>query len=494
MTGRADVLIVDDDKPTLELIATILRGAGHEVSTARSAEQAVEMLREKHYPVVVSDINLGKWDGLALIPYTKQQEKPCAIIFLTGEGSMETAVKAVREGAFDYLSKAFDPRDLEREILPAVDRALRHVETVERGADGPVLAIEDSGRHLVGKSPAMVNIYRIVAKAALSHGSVLVTGESGTGKELVARAIHENGVRAKGPFVAVNCCALTETLLESELFGHVKGSFTGAVANKVGLFEQANGGTLFLDEIGDLSPTMQVKLLRALQEGEIKPVGAVASRKIDVRVIAATHRHLKDYIHEGKFREDLYYRLKVFLIEIPALRERQRDIPELARYFVGRSAKKTGKEGVRLSDDAVRVLASYPWPGNIREMENAIERAVSMTSTTILFPEDFPEELRASGGTPPPAPARVTEPVAVATAAPADEPVLSLDELEHRHILKVLQTVNYNRSRAAELLGIDRTTLYRKAARYGIELGKPEDVAHASPPRESRVSETATGA
>ncbi len=464
METKAEIIVVYDYKTTLEYVAAMVRDAGYEVTTARSAEQAVELIRGKHFPLVLSDINLGKWDGLAILPYTKQLERPCAIIFLTGEGSMETAMKAVREGAFDYLSKPFELSEMKDEILPALERALRHVASLEAGADTSVIAVQDASRHLVGKSPAMVGIYRVVAKAALSGGSVLITGESGTGKELIARAIHDNGVRARGPFVPVNCCALTETLLDSELFGHVKGSFTGASTSKVGLFDVAHSGSLFLDEIGDLSPAMQVKLLRALQEGEIKPVGASLSHQVDVRIIAATHRNLKDLIHEGKFREDLYYRLKVFEVELPSLCSRRSDIPELARYFLARFGRKAGKEGLRLSDEAIALLTRYEWPGNVRELEHALERAMSMASASALYPEDFPPEIR-FGRRPvavPPAPLQAPPPAA--------EKILTLDEMEHLHILKALKATNYNRSRTADLLGIDRTTLYRKAARFEIDL------------------------
>jgi transcriptional regulator with PAS, ATPase and Fis domain len=315
-------------------------------------------------------------------------------------------------------------------------------------------------RSMVGTSPAMVKVYRTIAKAALTRENVLIYGESGTGKELVARAIHENSACGKKPFVAVNCCALTETLLESELFGHVRGAFTGATQNKRGLFEEAHEGTLFLDEIGDLSPTLQVKLLRAIQEGEIKPVGATESRKVDVRLVAATHRDLTKAIQENLFREDLFYRLKVVLIEMPPLRERQKDIPDLVNYFLSRYIARTGKPITAISDDAMELLLTYPWPGNIRELENAVSRAATMASSNILYPEDFPSEILHTEEKIP-----VEHAVSFAAAKTSGE---SLEELEKRHIANTLEEVNHNKSKAAEILGIDRATLYRKAFKYGI--------------------------
>jgi transcriptional regulator with PAS, ATPase and Fis domain len=296
---------------------------------------------------------------------------------------------------------------------------------------------------------------------------VLVIGESGTGKELVARAIHDNGPRRSRKFVAVNCGALAENLLESELFGHVKGSFTGAVSDKRGLFDEANGGTLFLDEIGDITPALQIKLLRVLQESEFKPVGSNETRKADVRVIAATHRDLAKAVASGAFREDLYYRLKVISIELPPLRERMEDLPDLVGHFLARYAEKNKKGVSHVSDEAMRLIRSYAWPGNIRELEHAIERAVAMTNTNVLFPEDFPPEVsRQQQGMGSPAPTGAD----AGASANGGGTSTSLEDMEKAHILRVLQEVGYNKSKASEVLGIDRATLYRKAQRYGIDL------------------------
>ncbi|MGZ3699644.1 MAG: sigma-54 interaction domain-containing protein, partial [Bdellovibrionota bacterium] len=362
------------------------------------------------------------------------------------------------EGAFDYVSKPFKIDDLKG----VVSRAAKHWESSQRlRGDSTTGKIEVAAKGLIGKSPRIVEVYKTLARAALSNSTVLVTGESGTGKELVARAIHDNSPRRTKKFIAVNCGALAENLLESELFGHVKGSFTGAVSDKRGLFEDANGGTLFLDEIGDITPALQIKLLRVLQENEFKPVGSSETRKVDVRVIAATHRDLESLVKTGKFREDLYYRLKVIAIELPPLRERMEDLADLVGHFLARYAEKNKKAVSHVSEEAMELLKVYGWPGNIRELEHAIERAVAMTNTAVLFPEDFPPEIaRSAGGG-----AGISEAGAGESGAPT-----SLEEMEKAHIIKVLQDVNFNKSKASEVLGIDRATLYRKAQRYGIDL------------------------
>jgi two-component system, NtrC family, response regulator AtoC len=317
-----------------------------------------------------------------------------------------------------------------------------------------------TAKSLIGKSPKIVEVYKTLARAAMSSSTVLVIGESGTGKELVARAIHDNGPRRAKRFIAVNCGALAENLLESELFGHVKGAFTGAISDKMGLFEEAHGGTLFLDEIGDITAALQIKLLRVLQENELKPVGSSISKKVNVRLIAATHRDLESLVRQGKFREDLYYRLKVISIELPSLRERKEDLPDLVEHFLARYADKNKKRVSHVSDEAMKLLRNYSWPGNIRELEHAIERAVAMTNTTVLFPEDFPPEIQKGG-------ASASDSQGLSVLVP---PASSLEEMEKTHILKVLSDVNFNKSKASEILGIDRATLYRKAQKYGIDL------------------------
>ena len=337
---KVDVLLVDDDKASSVLVAKYLKEGNFRITFASNAKQAITLLKEKTFPIVVSDILLGGPDGLTLIPFVQQSKEPSLIIFMTGHGSLDTAVKAIGEGAFDYISKSFDPELMEIALKQVIERALQQLGVVALSDNEPDLI---QNRSMIGECPSMVKLYRDIAKTSRSKGNVLILGETGTGKELVAHAVHDNGPRSGNPFVTVNCSALTETLLESELFGHVKGAFTGATSNKKGLFEQANGGTIFLDEIGDITPGLQVKLLRAIQEGEIKPVGAAESRKVNVRVIAATHRDLKAQTENGTFREDLFYRLKVFLLLVPTLRERKQDLPALIKYFISRLERTSGK-------------------------------------------------------------------------------------------------------------------------------------------------------
>lgn len=455
---KLSVLVVEDDSDTANLLSSIISEQGFDVTLAASASQAIAKLRENYFPLIVSDIGLGGPDGLTLLPHTKVAERPTAIIFVTGQGSLGTAVQAIGDGAFEYLCKT---ENLREDLIPALERATKHLETF-RHKRSPSATGEAPAKAIIGKAPVMVKLYRIIAKAALSKGNVLLMGESGTGKELVAHAIHDNGPWAAKPFVGVNCGALTETLLESELFGHVRGAFTGAIANKKGLFEEANEGTLFLDEIGDVSLPLQVKLLRAIQEGEIKPVGSAETRRVKVRVIAATHRDLEAQIREGKFREDLYYRLKVFLMQVPPLRERKEDIPELVEYFVSRLGSKTSPRVENVSDEVMQALLGYSWPGNVRELENAIERAISMACSSTLFASDLPAEITAKEA--------ASSPLAAVPSPSKHQPAISLEQMESLHIAKTLELAHYNKSRAADILGIDRGTLYRKAMQYGIPL------------------------
>lgn len=444
------LLVVDDDKVTRELLREYFEREGYSVEQAASAEQAKEMVATTPFPLVLSDIRMLDMDGLELLSFIKKQNSNSVVILMTGFGNMEGAVKAIQEGAFDYISKPFRLEDLKSVVF----RAARHWSSLsDPQTRAPEIAFQS--KSFIGKSPQIVEVYKVLARATLSDSSVLITGESGTGKELVARAIHENSQRYGKPFVAVNCGALAENLLESELFGHVKGAFTGALQNKRGIFEEASSGTVFLDEIGDVSPGMQVKLLRVLQEKECRPVGANETRKVDVRIIAATHVDLEQRVKEGKFREDLFYRLKVISIELPALRDRMEDLPELVEYFLKSFSAKIKKVVSHVSDDALTLLRGYPWPGNVRELEHAIERAVAMTRTTVLYPEDFPAELRALG----------------ATIASSEVETGSLEKVEKAHIQKVLEEAKFNKSKAASILGIDRKTLHRKAEKYGIDLG-----------------------
>jgi two-component system response regulator AtoC len=464
MTAKLTILVVDDDEVTRKLLKEVLEREGYQIQLAASGEEAVRAIKRDAYPIVLSDIRMVELDGMAVLREAKKQDSGTAVILMTGFGSMDGAIEAIQEGAFDYVSKPFKIDDLKN----VVSRAAKHWESTHGGSIKGIAGagkLDVSSKGLIGKSPTIVEVYKTLARAAMSSSTVLVIGESGTGKELVARAIHDNGQRRNRRFVAVNCGALAENLLESELFGHVKGSFTGAVSDKRGLFEEANGGTLFLDEIGDITPALQIKLLRVLQENEFKPVGSNETRKADVRVIAATHRDLDSLVRTGKFRDDLYYRLKVIQIDLPPLRERMEDLADLVGHFLARYAEKNKKGVSHVSDDAMRLLKSYSWPGNIRELEHAIERAVAMTNTAVLFPEDFPPEISRQGAMPAAVHAAVS---AVAGETGGASP--SLEDMEKAHIMRVLQEVGFNKSKASEVLGIDRATLYRKAQRYGIDL------------------------
>jgi DNA-binding NtrC family response regulator len=458
------ILIVDDDRVTLNMLKEFLEENSFEVHLAQNAEQAADLVRIQQIPLVLSDIRMEESDGLSLLSELKKRNPKIVMILMTGFGSMEGAIEAIQKGAFDYISKPFDLDKLYALVTKAVD----HIQGMSReSAKSDTAPILETPRKLIGSSPKIVDVYKTLARATLSASTVLIRGESGTGKELVSRGIHENSERKGKAFVAVNCGALTETLLESELFGYVKGAFTGAQSDKKGLFEEANGGTLFLDEIGDITPSLQVKLLRVLQEGEIKPVGSNSQVKVNVRIIAATHRDLATLVSQGKFREDLYYRLKVIEIEIPPLRERREDIPELAQVFLKKYAHKTGKSIHSISPEAMKALQGYRWPGNVRELEHQIERAVTLTSASTLSLDDFelikkekaPEGAGKEDGT-----SDLKNP----DLRGAEQK--SLEEMEKLHILKVLKEVDYNKSKASEVLGIDRATLYRKAQKYGIAL------------------------
>jgi len=450
------LLVVDDDSVTRDLLREVFEKEGFEVSLAESGEEALQKLSGDSFPLVLSDIRMLGLDGIELLGRVRKNHPETFVILMTGFGNLEGAVRAIQDGAYDYISKPFKIHELKALVMRAQKqwKQLR-----EAGAPAPSEPIRFEKRTLIGHSPMIVDVYKNLARAALSSASVLIIGESGTGKELVARAIHDNSPRKDKRMLAVNCGALTDSLLESELFGHAKGAFTGAIHEKKGLLEEADGGTLFLDEIGDVSPSLQVKLLRFLQEGEFKPVGSNQNHHSDLRIIAATHRNLEELIKAGKFREDLFYRLKVIEIHLPPLRDRLEDLSDLVNHFLARHSEGSGKRISHVSPEAMELLGKHSWPGNVRELEHSIERAIAMSKSSVLFPEDF------SGF--------VGEPAEKGSeTAPASAKGVSLEELEKEHILKVLRETNYNKSKASAVLGIDRATLYRKAQRYGIELNK----------------------
>jgi DNA-binding NtrC family response regulator len=445
------ILVVDDDRDSCELLREIFCAEGWHVDTALSPTQAFSVAEKEKIDLVVSDINLeAHQSGLDLLRDLRAQ---CPVILVTGFGTLDSAVEAAREGAWDFISKPFKVQ----EVVAIARRALeqdRNSSSAERRAEQLSGPYEQGG--LLGRSPVMIGLYKEIARVAPTRSTILIAGESGAGKELVARSIHQHSTRSGGSFVAINCGALTETLLEAELFGHVRGSFTGAIGDRKGLWEEAAGGTLFLDEVGETSPSFQVKLLRALQEGEIRRVGSSRATQVDARILAATNRNLEQEVKAGKFREDLFYRLSVVTLRVPALKERRTDIPLLAERFLAMVLDREGHKQLTLSEETIRTLVAYNWPGNVRELESAIEYAVLHARGHAIAPEDLPEKLQSAQ-------------VRTAARAPLSalfEDLPALDELERRYLLYILEIAGGNRTRAAEILGIDRRTLYRMIERY----------------------------
>lgn len=452
----AHILIADDDPVSCQLLAETLESEGFQVEQATSGEAALSRLSEKISDLLIIDVRMPGTSGLEVTRIAHEKYPSLPVIVMTAFGSIETAVEAIHEGAFDFISK---PMNLE-ELKKTVSRALAQ-RALQRGAKMGTGGDDEKPQQLgkiIGKSSAMLEVYKTVARVAPTKSTVLILGESGTGKELIARAIHQHSPRASHPFVAVDCGALTETILESELFGHVRGSFTGALADKKGVFEEAQGGTCFLDEIGGIRANMQARLLRVLQEHEIRRVGGKDWVKVDVRVVAATNHNLAEGVSRGEFRQDLYYRLNVVAIRLPPLRERVEDIPLLARHFLQRYTQESGKSITAISDKAMELLSAYRWPGNIRELENAIEQAVALSYQSILTPEDLPETVRDL---------TVAESFQNGQFFFTDTP--TLEEVKKRYVLHVLKHNQGNVSRSARVLNIDRRSLYRMLARFKIE-------------------------
>ena len=455
----AHILIVDDDEVSCQLFAETLENEGYRVDRAQSGREALSLLDDRLHDLLIIDVRMPGMTGLEVTRTAHKKYLTLPIIVMTAFGSIETAIEAIHEGAFDFISK---PMNLE-ELKKTVSRALAQRALQDRVGKGSQ-ENQDTGQPgtIIGKSPAMVEVYKTVARVAPTRSAVLILGESGTGKELIARAVHQHSPRAGRPFVAVDCGALTETLLESELFGHVRGAFTGAVTDKKGVFEEADGGTCFLDEIGDISPTMQAKLLRVLQEHEVRRVGGKDWLKVDVRVVAATNQNLAELVSRGAFRQDLYYRLDVVAIRLPPLRERVEDIPLLARHFLQHYSRESGKSITAISDRAMELLCAYFWPGNIRELEHAIEQTVALSNQPVLTPDDLPEEVRDHA-------AAKSFPNQLQDAHFLFPDTPSLEEVKKRYVLHVLKRNQGNVSRTARVLNIDRRSLYRMLARYKIE-------------------------
>ncbi|MCD6320152.1 MAG: sigma-54-dependent Fis family transcriptional regulator [Candidatus Desulfofervidaceae bacterium] len=445
------ILVVDDNKEICEILKEFLEQAGYKVYTGCNGKEAMNIISNNVIDVVISDLRMPEMDGIELIKKIKSFDPTIDVVMLTGYPSIDTAVEAVKLGAYDYLTKPVDFRKL-RIILEKLleQRALKkRASLLEKKFSGNYIF-----EGMVGQSLAMLNIFTTIKHIAKYPTSVLITGETGTGKEMVARAIHNLSPRVNKPFVTINCAGLVETLLESELFGHVKGAFTGAVRSKPGLFEIADKGTIFLDEIGDIPPSVQAKLLRVLEQHEIQRVGDVKTRKIDVRVIAATNRDLKKMVEEGKYRKDLFYRLNTIHIHIPPLRERKEDIPILAQYFIRQLNQEIGKDVKGINDQVAELFQRLSWDGNVRELRNIVERAYIMTSGEYITLKDLPSEYhqKKQGKTP------ALEPSTQTTLA----------EVEKKYIMKVLQITSGNRSQTARILGVSRRSLYRKLKKYGL--------------------------
>jgi two-component system response regulator HydG len=445
------ILLIDDDQDHCEILAATLVELGHEVSYTTSPRDALARVGCETFAAILTDLGMSDMGGLELCTRILGTRPDVPVIVVTGNGSMEIAILAMRAGAYDFLTKPVDVKLLSLSIARAVQHHHLQAEVTRlREASVERSALDE----LVGTSPAMKRVHDLVARVGGSDISVLIEGETGTGKELVARALHASGPRRKGPFVAINCGAVPASLLESELFGHVRGAFTGAIAPRVGLLVQASGGTLLLDEIGDMPIDMQTKLLRALQERKVRPVGSNEERSFDARILCATHRDLEADVASRRFREDLYYRINVVKIMVPSLRERAPDIVALANHFLERSAARAKKGDMVLSPQVSAMLLAYDWPGNVRELENCIERAVALARWNHLSAEDLPPKVSLSRAS-----------ASAGSAGESDE-ILTLDELDRRYIDRAIKLLDGNKARAATLLGLDRRTLYRRLEKY----------------------------
>ncbi len=455
MESRGTILVVDDEQANLDSLDRIFAREGYRILLARSGQAAVETLRSEPVDVVLTDLMMPSMSGQDLLRAVRAVAPDAEVVLMTAYGTVEAAVAAMKDGAYDFLTKPLKRHAVLKSVQQAIDKRRLVLENKELRAR--LAGVEQP---IVGQSPSLRATLDIIRQAAPSSATVLLLGESGTGKELFARALHDHSPRAQGPFVPINCAAIPETILESELFGYERGAFTGAVQRKEGRIERAQGGTLFLDEVGELTPSVQVKLLRFLQDGQIERLGGTGAVKVDSRVVAATNQDLASRVREGKFREDLYYRLNVIQVILPPLRDRIEDIPLLAEHFVGRYAAKNGKTIGGLTRAAFAALEGYPWPGNVRELEHAIERAVVLSRGAEIDLDDLPESLRSSGA------AR-----AAGLASPLEGRTLSvplgttMEEIELRVIRETLRQTKGDKNLAAQLLGIAARTIYRKLDR-----------------------------
>ena len=451
MTPQASILIVDDESGILDTLRILLRKEGFEVTTAQGGKAGLEQIRSGNHDIVLTDVRMPQVSGLDILQVAREQDSMTPVILMTAQASLQTAIAAVNAGAFYYIQKPFSNDELLAIIRRACEYRQIRVENRQLKQD---IRRKDrsSGTRPIGKSKRFLEVLKLAEHVAPTDSTVLIQGESGTGKEVIARFLHNLSNRAEGPLLSINCGALPENLLESELFDHVKGSFTGAVRDKQGLFAAARGGTFFLDEVGEMPPSLQIKLLRVLQEREVIPVGATETIPVDVRIVAATNRDLEEEVRRGHFRSDLFYRLNVIAMDLPSLRDRRDDLVLLIDYFFQELAADGGIGSKALSSDALDAVMVYDWPGNVRELQNALEHAVVLSKGTLIEPGALPERITR----------RRREPLVAERSSPNP----SLDVIERAYIMWVLQAEGGNKTRAAEVLGIDPSTLYRKLSRY----------------------------
>jgi DNA-binding NtrC family response regulator len=455
--GNASILVVDDDLGLLQSLKEILEAEGYGVATAADGEQGLLLIKEQNFDLVLSDLSMPGLDGMELLKYLQREQPECPCIIITGYGTITNAVTAMRQGAYDYFTKPVDATELRLVVARALEHRRLKWENLHLKKQ---LHRRFGFANMVGNSDPMIRVFELIRKVADSDSNVLILGESGTGKELIAHAIHYNSPRAEGPLIPVNCAAIPEELLESELFGHERGAFTHAVRTRIGRFEQADGGTIFLDEISEMSPGLQVKILRVLQNHSFERIGGIKTIRVDIRVIAATNRNLEELVSQNKFREDLFYRLNVIPIRVPPLRERETDIPLLLQHFLEFFSRTKKKPLRRLSPTVLELLCQYPWPGNVRELENLMERLVILTEGEVVEVTDLPEKFQ-----------RLILPP---QEKPEDFPARGIhfndavQSFERNLILKALRQSNWVKSQAAQLLHLNRTTLLEKMKKQNI--------------------------
>ena len=439
------ILVVDDDLEMCGMLSDVLKEEGFFVTTTGDSLEASKILKREEFDVLVTDLKMKGLKGLDLLEGVNKVAPMTPVIIITAFGTIESAIKAMKMGAYDYITKPFQMDEIVLTVKKALENRLLKQEVVRLKKE---VETRYHFHQLIGKNPSMQKIYDLIERISDTSSNVLITGESGTGKELVAKAIHYNGVRKEGRFIALNCAAIPETLLESELFGYKKGAFTDAKSDKKGLIFEASEGTLFLDEITEMPSTLQAKLLRVIEEKEVRPLGDTTSYPIDVRIISTSNRDIGTSVQQGRFREDLYYRLKVIDIELPPLRERREDIPILVQHFIHKFGKELKRSVSGISEGALKILVSYSWPGNVRELENIIQRAITMSQHEVILPDDLP--------------ASIIQKTDEKLFEKAMEEKFTLDQLEKEYVKRVLIETGGNKSKAAEILGLDRKTLYRK--------------------------------